>query len=57
MDWIGKKVKVIFYDGEKVNSKIGILKNQTDEFIYIQLYDSEEAISLDKVIRMELVKE
>jgi hypothetical protein len=56
MNWVGKKVKVIFYDGEKINSKTGILKNLTDEFVYLELYDSEEAIALDKIIRMELVK-
>jgi hypothetical protein len=56
MDWIGKKIKIIFYDGKKVNSKVGILNNLTKDFVYLMLSDSEEAISVDKIIRMELME-
>lgn len=56
MDWVGKKVKVIFDDGVKINSKIGILQNQFGEFVFLKLNNNEEAISVKKIIRMELIE-
>jgi hypothetical protein len=53
--WIGHKVKVVFFDGEKINSKIGVLKNVDSSFVYLKLSDNSEAISIRKIIRMELL--
>ncbi len=55
-DWIGKKIKVIFFDGDKTNSKIGILKAELPDFVVLKLYDTEEAISKRKIIRMEVME-
>ena len=54
MEWDGRLVKVIFNDGERVNSKTGILKKQNSKFVFIEVSGTEEAISVDKIIRMEL---
>jgi hypothetical protein len=53
--WIGHKVKVVFFDGEKINSKTGVLKNVDSSFVYLKLSDNSEAISIRKIIRMELL--
>jgi hypothetical protein len=56
-NWVGRRVKVVFFDGEKVNSKTGVLKGSDSSFVYLKLSDNSEAISKRKIIRMELLDE
>ena len=48
-----KKVKVVFDDGRQVSIKEGTFLNSTPEYILIKCKDKEEAISTNRLIRIE----
>ncbi len=50
-----KKVKIVFDDGRQVSIKEGILMDATKEYILIKCKEKEEAISTNRVIRIELL--
>lgn len=56
MDWVGRKVKVVFFDGERISYRVGELKSIDNGLVIISLSDTCEAIPIRRVIRMELVE-
>ncbi len=52
--WLNKRVSVIFNDGSRVVTHHGVLQSISDRMVVIKGTDKEEAISLDKIVRMEL---
>ena len=51
----GKKVKVVFDDGRQIAIKEGIFLSSTNEYIFIKGKEKEEAISTNRIVRVELL--
>lgn len=51
--YLKKRIKLIYDDGNRITTKRGILISVND-FIVIKTEEGDEAISRDRVIRMEL---
>ena len=54
-EFIGKRVKIVFDDGRQIAIKEGTLLNATKEYIMIKSKDTEEAISTNRLVRIELL--
>ena len=55
-DKIGKKVKIIFDDGLRINVKIGIILSVSSSHLFIKNSDNEEeGLSLSRIIRIEVL--
>ena len=57
LDWIGKRVKLIFQDSEKVLIKIGIIQQASAEFVNIKTDIGIEIIPTSRVLRMEVLND
>ena len=54
-DFLNKKVKIIYDDfGEYPKKKIGILISETPTHLILKINNSNEAILLTKILRVEL---
>lgn len=53
-DWIGKRVSIIFDDGSRIVTRHGILRSISDGLVFVKTNGKEEAISMEKIVRMEL---
>ena len=50
-----KKVKIVFDDGRQIALKEGILIDSTKEYLLIKHDNKEEAISTNRIVRVELL--
>ncbi len=56
-DWIGRKVRLLFQDTEKIISKVGIIKKADNVFVEIELESNKmEIIPMSRVVRLEVLK-
>ena len=53
-NYINKKVKTVYDDGNRITTKKGILKNVGKSFLILKTEEGDEAISTSRIIRMEL---
>lgn len=54
--FIGKKTKVIFNDGDYPKKKVGLISDVTDTHVILQTHERTEALNLNKIDRMELME-
>ena len=54
---VGKKVKLVFDDRDKVSVAYGIITGYSDNFIFLNSNESDQAISKNKIIRIEVIRE
>ena len=53
--FINKRVKIIFDDGEKINRKEGTLTGFNDSFLFFDTTENKEAILITKIVRIEFL--
>ena len=53
--FLGKNLKIVFDDGQGVSIKAGILKEVTDDYLLIRTSQGEQAISLHRIVRTEVL--
>lgn len=51
MERIGKKLRIIFYDGEKISSKVGTVTSEDQDFIVL---NKKDYIPKREIKRMEV---
>jgi hypothetical protein len=57
MEGLGKRVKLVYDDGNRVTIKFGILKEADDDFISLEVDNgSIEIIPTQRVIRIEILQ-
>ena len=55
MSVVGKKVKIVFDDGEKVNYRDGMLISQSELFFELRTDKGTELIPVARVVRIEVL--
>ncbi len=54
--FISKRVKIIFDDGQDIKRKEGILKGFDETFIFLEANEEIEALARDRVVRIEFLE-
>lgn len=55
MQFLNKKVKVVFDDGSKVSMREGLFLSKDSRFIFLECSESKDAIPIDRIVRVEFL--
>ena len=55
-NYIGREVRLYFYDQQKVVPKNGVLIGFNSSFVFLRTKGSEEGIPISRIVRIELTE-
>lgn len=56
LDYVGKRIKIIFDDGNKIVTKFGKLQSNDQNFLVFRSELGEEVVPINRIIRLEVLE-